>query len=60
MDYIRRAVRIDDDLMLELKERARRESASQTRVLNRLLREGWREALDINGQKFHGVGVAQV
>ncbi len=38
--YMRSTVRIDDDLMMELKERARRENVSQTRMLNRLLREG--------------------
>ena len=37
---MRSTVRIDDDLMIELKERARRENVSQTRMLNRLLREG--------------------
>ncbi len=37
---MRSTVRIDDDLMMELKERAHRENVSQTRMLNRLLREG--------------------
>ena len=37
---MRSTVRIDDDLMMELRERARRENVSQTRMLNRLLREG--------------------
>jgi metal-responsive CopG/Arc/MetJ family transcriptional regulator len=37
---MRSTVRIDDDLMMELKERARRENVSQSRMLNRLLREG--------------------
>ena len=36
----RSTVRIDDDLMQELKARARREDISLTRVLNRLLRTG--------------------
>jgi metal-responsive CopG/Arc/MetJ family transcriptional regulator len=40
MLFMRSTVRIDDDLMMELKERARRENVSQTRMLNRLLREG--------------------
>ena len=40
MPFMRSTVRIDDDLMMELKERARRENVSQTRILNRLLREG--------------------
>ena len=37
---MRSTVRIDDDLMAELKEWAHRENVSQTRLLNRLLREG--------------------
>ena len=37
---MRSTVRLDDDLMMELKEWARRENVSQTRMLNRLLREG--------------------
>lgn len=40
MSPMRSTVRIDDDLMAELKERARRENVSQTRMLNRLLRAG--------------------
>jgi hypothetical protein len=40
VSIMRSTVRIDDDLMMELKERARRENVSQTRMLNRLLREG--------------------
>ena len=37
---MRSTVRIDDDLLTELKERARRENVSLTRMLNRMLREG--------------------
>lgn len=37
---MRSTVRIDDDLMLELKQRARDESVSLTRMLNRALRAG--------------------
>jgi hypothetical protein len=37
---MRSTVRIDDDLMLELKEQARREQISLTRLLNRTLRAG--------------------
>ena len=37
---MRSTVRIDDDLMLELKQRARDESVSLTRVLNRTIRAG--------------------
>jgi hypothetical protein len=39
---MRSTVRIDDDLLMELKETARRESVSLTRVLNRTLRAGLR------------------
>ncbi len=41
---MRTTVRIDDDLMHELKERAHREGTSLTRLLNRLLRAGLRAA----------------
>ena len=37
---MRSTVRIEDDLMLELKKRARRDKASLTRTLNRVLRAG--------------------
>jgi hypothetical protein len=37
---MRTTVRIDDDLMRELKEQAHREGTSLTRLLNRLLRAG--------------------
>ena len=37
---MRSTVRIDDDLMIELKRRAHDESISVTRVLNRTLRAG--------------------
>jgi Arc/MetJ family transcription regulator len=40
MSLMRSTVRIDDDLMAELKRRARQESLSLTRMLNRLLRKG--------------------
>lgn len=40
MPFMRSTVRIDDDLLTELKERAHRENVSLTRMLNRLLREG--------------------
>lgn len=42
---MRSTVRIDDDLMLELKQRARDESVSLTRMLNRTLRAGLFRAL---------------
>ena len=37
---MRSTVRIDDDLMIELKARAHAESVSLTRILNRTLRAG--------------------
>lgn len=37
---MRSTVRIDDDLLLELKEQARKENISLTRLLNRTLRAG--------------------
>lgn len=37
---MRSTVRIDDDLMMALKEQAHSENVSMTRMLNRLLREG--------------------
>jgi hypothetical protein len=37
---MRSTVRIDDDLLLELKEQARAEDISMTRLLNRTLRAG--------------------
>ena len=40
----RTTVRIDDDLMRQLKERAARDSISLTRCLNQLIREGLRAA----------------
>jgi hypothetical protein len=40
MSYMRTTVRIDDDLLLELKERSRRENLSLTGLVNRLLRRG--------------------
>jgi hypothetical protein len=39
---MRSTVRIDDDLLSELKERARRENVSLTQMLNRTLRAGLR------------------
>ena len=37
---MRSTVRIDDDLMIELKSRAHAESVSLTRMINRMLRAG--------------------
>ena len=39
---MRSTVRIDDDLLLELKERAHKEKVSLTQILNRTLRAGLR------------------
>ncbi len=41
---MRTTVRIDDDLMLQLKQRAHREGTSLTKLLNRLLRRGFSAA----------------
>jgi hypothetical protein len=40
--FMRTTVRIDDDLLLELKERSRREKLSLAGLVNRLLRRGLR------------------
>lgn len=48
---MRSTVRIDDDLMMELRERARRENVSQTRMLNRLLREGIKASREGHAKK---------
>jgi hypothetical protein len=37
---MRSTVRIDDDLLLELRERARKENVSLTKIFNRTLRAG--------------------
>ena len=42
LSTMRSTVRIDDDLLVQLKERARRENLSLTRMLNRVLRAGLR------------------
>ena len=63
---MRSTVRIDDDLMMELKERAHRENVSQTRMLNRLLREGLRASRGRRPKKVqykektHTMGVPRV
>ena len=41
---MRSTVRIDDDLMSELKSRAREEEISLTRMLNRVVRRGLKSA----------------
>lgn len=42
---MRTTVRVDDELLEELKEQARRENVSVTRLLNRTIRAGLRVAL---------------
>lgn len=39
-DVMRTTVRIDDDLLQEIKARAARDDVSMTRMLNRVIREG--------------------
>jgi hypothetical protein len=41
---MRTTIRIDDDLLIDLKEQARREKSSLNRLLNRLLRRGLTDA----------------
>jgi hypothetical protein len=62
---MRTTVRIDDDLMRELKERAQREAVSLTRLINRLIRRG----LEVRGkpkprkpfrQQTHSMGVPTI
>ncbi len=62
---MRTTVRIDDDLMRELKERAQREAVPLTRLINRLIRRG----LESRGkpkprkpfrQQTHSMGVPKI
>ncbi len=46
---MRTTVRIDDDLMRRLKERAHREGTSLTKLINWLLRRGFNAAQDEGG-----------
>jgi hypothetical protein len=48
---MRSTVRIDDDLLTELKERARRENLPLTQMLNRTLRAGLRASRRSNREK---------
>jgi hypothetical protein len=41
---MRTTVRIDDDLLLDLKKRADREKLSLTKLINRVIRRGLKEA----------------
>lgn len=51
MLFMRSTVRIDDDLLTELKERALREKLSLTQVLNRTLRTGLRASRGTRNRK---------
>lgn len=50
---MRSTVRIDDDLMMALKEQARRESVSLTRMMNRVLRVGLNAGSGRGSNKKH-------
>jgi hypothetical protein len=52
---MRTTLRIDDDLMRQLKDRAHREGTSLTRLINRLLRRGFNAPADEGGPagRFH-------
>ena len=59
-------MRIEDDLLLELKDKAARESSSLTRVFNQILRAGLRAEHDTKKprrryhEKTHSLGVPRV
>ena len=63
---MRTTVRIEDDLLLELKDKALREKSSLTRVLNRTLRAGLRSAEGTKKprqryhEKTHSMGAPRV
>ena len=63
---MRTTVRLDDELIEQLKARARKEKLSLTRVLNRALRDGLRAAGKGRSakprfrQKTHAMGPARV
>jgi len=48
---MRSTVRIDDDLLAQIKDRARRENVSLTRMLNRVLRAGLRAPMRASRDK---------
>lgn len=66
MLFMRTTVRIDDALMLELKEKAAREEVSMTRLLNQVLRAGLRAEQQEkkprrrHRERAHPMGVPQV
>lgn len=59
-------MRIEDDLLLELKDKAARERSSLTRVFNQILRAGLRAEQDTKKprrryhEKTHSLGVPRV
>ncbi len=63
---MRTTIRIDDDLLLELKEQARREKSPLNRLLNRTLRRGLeatrgrRTRSTRHREKVHAMGEPQV
>jgi len=63
---MRTTVRIEDDLLLELKDKATQEKSSLTRVLNRTLRAGLRAGQKTKPlgrpyrEKVHSMGVPRV
>jgi hypothetical protein len=63
---MRTTVRIEDDLLLQLKDKAARESSSLTRVFNRTLRVGLRAEQETKRprrryhEKTHSMGVPRV
>jgi hypothetical protein len=60
---MRTTLRIDDDLMRELKERARREAVPLTRLINRLVRRGLESRAKARKrfrQRTHSMGVPKV
>ncbi len=63
---MRTTVRIEDDLLLELKDKATRESSSLTKVFNQTLRTGLRAEKETKRshhryhEKTHSLGVPRV
>lgn len=65
-DSMRTTVRLDDELLEQLKARARKENLSLTRLLNRALRDGLRAPKAVGPgkrrfkQKTHAMGAPKV
>ena len=49
---MRSTVRIDDDLMTELKAQAQKENISLTRVLNRVVRQGLASSRSVKRERY--------